>query len=60
MRHIIILLTSLFLVSNASAEDVDKTMKDVCKYYEEEITTYYQDIEEAKTYHYLDCSDFRR
>tara|TARA_B110000008_G_scaffold244097_1_gene253533 strand:+ start:392 stop:535 length:144 start_codon:yes stop_codon:yes gene_type:complete len=47
-------------VSNASAEDVDKTMKDVCKYYEEEITIYYQDIEEAKTYHYLDCSDFRR
>ena len=103
MKYLMILLTSLFLMSTASAEDKFKTMTDVCEYYEKEITTAYQDIEEykaidernlekfrgtglvmtkkdlettikwketikdkfkqlkeeAKTYHYLDCSDFR-
>ena len=33
MKYIIILLTSLFLVSNASAVEEWKTLKDVCKYY---------------------------
>ena len=31
MKYIIILLTSLFLVSNAMAEDRYKSIKDVCK-----------------------------
>ena len=35
MKYIIILLTSLFLVSNASADDDIKNMKDICKYYKQ-------------------------
>ena len=37
MKYIIILLTSLFLVGNASAEDKFKTMTDVCEYYDQRI-----------------------
>ena len=37
MKYIIILLTSLFLVSNASAEEGFNTMKDVCKHWEDEV-----------------------
>ena len=104
MKYLIILLTSLFLVSIANAEDY--SIKDVCKYIEDEVTSNYgmvamhdewadrerekfKDIDrgdeellketsdkrnkyikiskifkktmvqESKTYHYLDCSDFR-
>ena len=37
MKYLIILLTSLFLVSNASAEDKFKSIKDICIYYQEHI-----------------------
>jgi len=46
MKYIIILLTSLFLVSNASAEDKFKSIKDVCSDYEWKIITTKQLLDE--------------
>jgi hypothetical protein len=37
MKYIIILLTSLFLVSTASADVKFKSIKDICIYYQEAI-----------------------
>ena len=37
MKYLIILLISLFLVSNASADDKFKSIKDICIYYQESI-----------------------
>jgi hypothetical protein len=77
MRYIIILLTSLFLVSNASAIDYSlQTMEEHCAMIENNMLNAYNHYMKAtdditvnrhkakydwksKTYHYLDCSDFR-
>lgn len=60
MKYIIILLTSLFLVSNASADDKYSDISDVCKNYEKELIRQHNDLQNFLKYEKWALADVKR